>query len=466
MLVAKFPTVPLPPDPSSSVGWGEEGEDGEDPDVDRTIYDTGVGDFRGYYQDGAYISYPSDQWDDDEEEEEYEEDSTKSENDQTSDASESGEDRPRNSSADEIRNAYFTSITNRYISLRNLLQTDPPDAAVHALPPTNPVKVAEWKRGVGSFQTWETRLRGTEPVPAQIASMHKDSVFRLLRIILAGKFLRKRQELRERTSRWIWALLARLPDKGELDYQEVGWIRELGKRAVLMLVSLTELELLREHCEVAKSSPDEDEYEVDAEVDECFEVDLGQDTPLGVDSASSPIIPEEQLQETEQPEVSVTNKDLGEPLSDTTDKNHPSNSIIVGKESSKDSSDVEMQLDSDTEDGEVADAPLSPPSPGPGSDPTADVEAAKARLLAQLNGDSTADDQVEDDVVQEQGNYEAPGTAESEEEDGDYERYEEMDRGKINERATLNMILTVAGEFYGQRDLLEFRNPFGGLQFG
>lgn len=35
------------------------------------------------------------------------------------------------------------------------------------------------------------------------------------------------------------------------------------------------------------------------------------------------------------------------------------------------------------------------------------------------------------------------------------------ERAKANVRATLNMILTVAGEFYGQRDLLEFRDPFG-----
>ena len=39
----------------------------------------------------------------------------------------------------------------------------------------------------------------------------------------------------------------------------------------------------------------------------------------------------------------------------------------------------------------------------------------------------------------------------------------EAARAQVNLRATLNMILTVAGEFYGQRDLLEFRNPFSRL---
>ncbi len=36
-------------------------------------------------------------------------------------------------------------------------------------------------------------------------------------------------------------------------------------------------------------------------------------------------------------------------------------------------------------------------------------------------------------------------------------------RAAMNQRATLCMILTVAGEFYGQRDLLGFRDPFGDL---
>ncbi|KAI0393792.1 hypothetical protein F5Y17DRAFT_430757 [Xylariaceae sp. FL0594] len=477
VLVAKHPTVPPPPI-SAERGDGSE-ECDEAPDASRTIYETGVGDFRGYYQDGAYISYPDDYWDDEGEEEEFdEEDADNAEKDQASDNSELGEDRPRNSSADEIRDAYFAAITNRFKALRTLLTTEPPGTAVHGLPPSNPYKVAEWKRGVGSFRTWENRLRGTDPIPAQIASMHKDSVFRLLRIILAGKFLRKRQELRERTSRWIWALLARLPDQGELDYQEVGWIRELGKRAVLMLVSLTELELLREHCDVAKTSPDEEEFEVDGDVDENFEdEDQGQNAPVDVESASSPIIPEEKPQEeAEQPEMSTGNEDCGPPLDDKVDSGPSSNAAVGTQEPHKYHSDVEMQLDSEMEDGEVADDPHSPSAPPPrrASDPTADddVEAAKARLLAQLNGDGLAEG--DDVVAQEQGADDEAGTyeeeeeegAEDEDEDGYHERYEELDRSKINERATFNMILTVAGELYGQRDLLEFRNPFGGLHFG
>ncbi|GAW26071.1 putative aspartyl-tRNA synthetase protein [Rosellinia necatrix] len=154
-----------------------------------------------------------------------------------------------------------------------------------------------------------------------------------------------------------------------------------------------------------------------------------------------------------------------------------------------------MQLDSDMEDGEVVDGPPSPPH----SDSVTDLETARARLLAQLNGDTadggaaehhqdsvpatpatqlaptsqptTAQDLAQQNVPptsvvegwEAQGEYVMSGDEEEDEDDVDHKRYCEPDRALVNERATLNMILTVAGEFYGQRDLLEFRDPFGGL---
>ncbi|KAI3326903.1 hypothetical protein HD806DRAFT_485358 [Xylariaceae sp. AK1471] len=494
VLVAKKAGPSLPPVSGPSGGLEGEREVGEGKDVDRTIYENGVGDFRGYYQDGAYISYPEGHWDEDEEDQgDYDEDKQDEialEDGDDSDASGLPEDQPRNSSADEIRDAYFASITNRYIALREILQTLPPDSALLGLPATNPTEVGEWKRGVNTFKKWENRLRGTDPLPAQIAAMHKDNVFRLLRVILTCKFLRKKQELRERTSRWIWALLARLPDKGELDYMEVGWIRELGKRAVLMMVSLAELEVLREHCDVAGSSPDDqDEYEVDVDVDEYFDEDFGQYTPVHAGISPTSLIMEEHTGGDFNATTPGASKAAHQISSSSTDANHEANNGSSHRPHPDDFSDVEMQLDSDMEDGEVADAPSSPLR----SDPIADIETARARLLAQLNGDAADDGPVEEadvsasakpvaqllsatestvpgeevrptaaDITKEKEGY---GDYEMEESKGDvdYERYQELDRAKVNERATLNMILTVAGEFYGQRDLLEFRDPFGGL---
>lgn len=477
MLVAKKAGPPPPPQ-----ALGSAGEDDEEQPADRTIYENGVGDFRGYYQDGAYVAYPEGHWgnsDGNEElyDEDYDEDDhdhDRSDSDNGRDASESSDDRPRNSSADEIREAYFASITTRYMALRQLLQTKPPDSALRALPATNPTEVGVWKRGADTFQKWEGRLRTTDPLPAQIAAMHKNSIFRLIRVILTCKFLRKRTQLRERTSRWIWALLARLPDAGELDYMEIGYVRELGKRAVLMMVSLAELEVLREHYDVANSSPgDQEEYEIDADVDECYDDALSQDSPINVADAPTPDHTKMHAEHILSPSASSPIKGTNPTADVSTDIVTETDNAHLQEPSPDDASDVEMQLDSDTEDGEVADEP-----PPPCSDSVADIEAARARLLANLN-ETAEDSRVRDPDLSSPipalakptpVGTEAVGTTpdsgmDEGEEDADYERYQALDRDKVNERATLNMILTVAGEFYGQRDLLEFRDPFGGLHF-
>ncbi|KAI1821420.1 hypothetical protein F4861DRAFT_551897 [Xylaria intraflava] len=478
VLVARKAGPNLPPRTNSPLSRPEETDDEI---VDRTIYEDGVGDFRGYYEDGAYVAYPENYWDG-EDNEHYDEDQGEGEQDveledtDESDTSESAESRPRNSSADEIRDAYFASITERYLTLRKVLQTKPPNNALLALPATNPTEVEEGKRGVGIFEQWGARLRGTDPLPAQIAAMHKDSVFRLLRVVLVSKFLRKRTQLRERTSRWIWALLARLPDMGELDYMEVGCIRELGKRAVLLMVSLAELELLRENYDVAGSSPgDQDEYELGADVDEYFEDNHSQDDqddPLYAVAAPVSNTMTTRTADTLNHKAPVIT-------------NHEVSNASSRSPGPDNASDVEMQLDSDIEDGEVADASPSPQH----SDTLADIEAAKARILAQLNNDK-GENKVEDYDVSARATPAAQSTmtgsdasqppasgiakqeqvykehqVDPSEGYADNKRYESLDRAKVNERATLNMILTVAGEFYGQRDLLEFRDPFGGLQF-
>lgn len=67
-----------------------------------------------------------------------------------------------------------------------------------------------------------------------------------------------------------------------------------------------------------------------------------------------------------------------------------------------------------------------------------DIEDAKAKLLARVEAAAAEDERL---------------TAKEEHEL----------RLRMNMRATVTMILTVAGEAYGQRDLLEFRDPFVGI---
>jgi predicted DNA binding CopG/RHH family protein len=111
-------------------------------------------------------------------------------------------------------------------------------------------------------------------------------------------------------------------------------------------------------------------------------------------------------------------------------------------------------MDMDIDDGEVTDD--EPPATAENKDIEADIAAAKARLLARLEENQQEEEQ------EPSGEADADDLQQNEASGGDGTTFDEA-RARVNMRATLNMILTVAGEFYGQRDLLEFRDPFPAL---
>lgn len=220
--------------------------------------------------------------------------------------------------------------------------------------------------------------------------MDRAGAIRLLRIILTGKLLRSGTQVTERTSRWLWALLARLPDRGELDYVDIGYIRDLGKRAVLMMATLAQVAALRAEVELDEGEDDLDDLLADVDEDEAYDsgVKVAEDPPAAIDK------------DTEEGEV-----DEDEPVAtEEPDKPIPTR--------------VEAE---------------------------AEMEAVRARLLADVDMMRPSDETPQSTTV------------------SDPEASHDAARAAMNARATLNMILTVAGEFYGQRDLLEFRDPFSGL---
>lgn len=239
-----------------------------------------------------------------------------------------------------------------------------------------------------------------------MALLSKESVIRILRIILGGKFLRCGEPVSERTSRWLWALLARYPERGELDHTEVGWIRELGRRAVLLGRSLAEMAALRQELEdgglgVHEGVDDSDENEDMAAYGETEVVDESGEAAT-TDGQSG----------TQDDAASE-----GQPKS-----NGPPQEVDSDQEEgaiSEDDEDIPMELASNTSSQQEDEASK------------AELEEAKARLLGQIS----AIDREE----------------------------EARQRERVNMRATVNMILTVAGEVYGQRDLLQFREPFVGM---
>lgn len=424
---------------------GPELPTNDDGAIDRSIYEDGKGDFRGFYHDGAYTAYPDgydeeDNWDGVQEGNEDDSSEIKSE--------ESSLGGPRNSNSAEINEAYFVTLTQKYTTLRKVLQSKPPDRVVAALHPDHSTEVSGFGASPSPFKQWSARLRHTDPLPAQIASMHKDSVLRLLRIILSGRFFRRGQELRERTSRWIWALLARLPEKGELDYQEIGWVRELGKRAVMFMLSLAEADVLREQFGVDGNEGSEDGRE--AEIEEDIKEEASQFEP----DEGEPTLEAEATRPTgsgTQYESSTKSQDR--PPAPGKQTTPAKEQLETTEDVTSPPSDVEMEIDSEEEEGEVSTVPRTH------KESAADIEAAKARLLAQLEDqkeDRNEDDQTFPKTSNDTAAFPktAPGETPTQQDD-------HAARVDANLRATLNVILTVAGDFYGQRDLLEFRDPFG-----
>ncbi|KAK1712672.1 hypothetical protein BDP67DRAFT_566047 [Colletotrichum lupini] len=374
LLVA--PKVPIGPQLPKELQYddGDVDDAYEAEEGDRDIYTTGEGDFRGYYADGAYTARP-DNWGkphathDDDEAEEGEWPGNEGIDDAEDQYSDAGAD-----SESAIREAYFAAILTRFKRLRRLLHATPPASAVAALHPGSPhdFRVGAFAPKSATYKTWSNRLRDADPLPAQLASMDKEGVLRVLRVLLGGgAFLRRGSDMRERTSRWLWALLARLPERGEMNHVEVGWFGVLAE---------------------------------------------------GLKHQENVAIPKDPVGDGEVEDGEIDDDQKSEPM--------------------------DVSEDGEIDEGEVAEDEQPPAET---------LEEARARLLAQIDTAAAVEDAPSEAPSEEPIVEEAAHDGE-----GDSEASDQL-RARMNMRATVNMILTVAGEFYGQRDLLEFRDPFTGM---
>lgn len=393
------PQLPADLERLENDNGSEASNDDEDEPVDRSIYRDPVAEEGAWYEDGAYIAYPD------------EDDENALEDDQTF-----GE----GASEKAIHDAYFASILRQYTHLRTVLAVTPTEAAAARLPPSTHLEAGPFGRNSSTTSLWSRLIRTTDPHPVQLAIMTKDSILRVLRVLLGGKFLRRGHAIDERTSRWLWSLLARMPDRGELNHTEIGWVRDLGRRAVLLGRSLAEMAALRD--ELHDGGLGVNEAVDGSSSDEEVVADSG--TKSSTNTRNSPALTDPAAATSE-----IVTEETKPPDDPDHDNPEPSADEEDGEVVEEDE-DVAMEIASNSslEEGEADDDEGG----------AANLEDAKARLLAQL-----------DESAAEQARIAAEEAA--------------REREQVNMRATLNMILTVAGEFYGQRDLLEFREPFVGM---
>lgn len=312
--------------------------------------------------------------------------------------------------------AYFDSILARFEVLRQQLSQIPPPEVVAKLGEDHPTYAGRLDAKLAKWWRWQMRIK--DPIPAQIASMDKGTVLRLLGVLTNGAPLKSGLAVEVSVSRWIWGLLARLPERGELNSEEIGVIRELGKKAVLLGMSLREDKQWEAGLEAFEAEYEEDEgdregsaYANKEEISLDLDEDLGNAGNATTESSSTCTAPQIGPQLPSPPSERV----------DIEDK------ILNGN-------------NGDAKEGDIASSDV---------DMINDLAAAKARIIASLGKEG--DDDHQESVDNTNGQTKIV--------DEEVQTYQSA--SKWNTKATVDMIITVAGEMFGQRDLLEFRSVWG-----
>jgi hypothetical protein len=166
------------------------------------MYNSGRGDARALYEDGAWVARAD------------------------HDASYSREDSSIYSEDLEPQEQYYRKLLCRYEMLRKKVEQLPRTSsnASKANGPKNTATKIPKDR-----HSWLYVLDREYPAPALVSQMSEQDVFRGLKY--CAQSLDRFRSITKQKSCWIWALLAKSPEVGTLDYVRVGNIRDLGHKA-------------------------------------------------------------------------------------------------------------------------------------------------------------------------------------------------------------------------------------------
>ncbi|KAK7189590.1 hypothetical protein DPSP01_001584 [Paraphaeosphaeria sporulosa] len=333
-------------------------------DRDRPTYNDGTGELRVRFHEGTWVAV-----DDEADGEYYDEDDEWA---QYHDI--------------DPQAAYYKSLLGRYKALRNTLaNADPRELA--ALVKADPDKYANVR--VPYYKSdWRYAFDNKYPTPALVAQLDDKGLYRALEyvseVLIIGDTISKQK------SCWIWTLLALTGDSGTLDYYKVGRIRELGHKAGQLSIRLRSGE--RRDAYRLEGEDDAEEWEVEGEDDDEDEDHSEMEVDEGNEARETSFAPKEQRQRVEDGEVHEDDDEYEPPLdlggqfdgaAERQTQSHSAQSTHKGHKDDMSSSEDEGEVKDD--DPEEEDTP-------------ADLEAARARLLAQL-GDNLVTDSIPDRKV-------------------------------------------------------------------
>ncbi|RKF83381.1 putative v-snare microsporum canis [Golovinomyces cichoracearum] len=319
----------------------------------------------------------------------------------------------------------FSSILSRYKYLRNCLHKRPQTDLVQNLKPYQRTQVGPLNKDTSKW--WIGHMKNSDPNPVQIASMDKNTVLRLLGLLTQGTVLKSGLKVAPILSRWAWSLLARLPDRGDLNSEEIGVLRALGKKAISLGMSLKE---------------DSDWGSGLTELGDSFDNNAE-------DSYVSDLITEDETYEEQNSindaEVYETEISTSENLLEVGPEEHNTETIHSTLDTKQEEPAIlsrQGSIEIPDNDSLSKDLVDSSPKHSESKCPEDGLLAAKARILERYCGPENEDSiNIEPEILPEpvsKGIF-SPSPLQQ------------------NAQATVDMILTIVGESYGQRDLLEFR---------
>ncbi|KAF2476309.1 uncharacterized protein BDR25DRAFT_339367 [Lindgomyces ingoldianus] len=182
----------------------------EEGDHDESMYKNGRGDMRAFYKDGTWIAR-------DLERENY--------------FDPSRSDSPANLDPQE---QYYNKLLTRYQALRKTLseatpvnkakrKNDGPSNSTSEVPPQN-------------RREWLYALSRQFPTPSHVCRMDQRDVFQGLLYSMLS--LDRFDTINKQQSCWVWALLAKAGEMGTLDYYKIGRLRELAQKAAELNIRL------------------------------------------------------------------------------------------------------------------------------------------------------------------------------------------------------------------------------------
>ncbi|KAG0159474.1 hypothetical protein PDIDSM_6996 [Penicillium digitatum] len=313
----------------------------------------------------------------------------------------------------DAQKSYNNLLRHRFLLLRSTLRCSPPAGAISTLDNDHPISLP--RKAGSAHKIWRRLLVTVEPRMVQLASMDMDSVLEVLEILarMMSDVVRGDDTQRvRRIGAWAWGLLGKCREVGQLSTREVGVVRNMGKRAATILRKVQELE--KDEYEEGGGGGEEEEESEDSVVD-----------PSKKEAQQSNLVDDEK-DTTEEVQQGSTVQD-----EDATKQETQPEPTVQSEEETK---QAELPEIAEAQDSSMSDASLE----------ESNLEVAKARLQARLQDNSDS--------------VEIPASCEEEEAE---EEEEDDDNWSIQTHALLDMIITVVGEFFGQRGLLQEREVWG-----